>query len=482
MWTWFSSQDDFRVTSREKFSQGAGQSLTQREKPHQYPVVSGPETLRDNPKRRTRLVQAIASSALSKVLAVSIQLFALPLALSSLGTSRYAAFLSLQALFGWVSLCAVGLVPSLPRFLMDAYVRDNQAEQRAIVKSAMLFIGSMSLLLLVGLMLVGIAVLPLKMISAQNVSSNEIGTAYFVAAALACVQLAASIAPSIRGGFQELHRVNLAAIVANICVILLLTGVFRFRPQIGLLVVVLYAPLPLLLIADMVLVLLARPYLVMGPARLFDTIRHLLPHSLNALAKQVSYFGITGLPVLIVAFMTDARSTAAYASGIQVLLLAVSGMGIVFQSLVPAFADAQSRHDQNWLRSAYMKGLVTVLAIGGVTMAGLATAGPFLARAWLHPQFVITHEFTASLGVFFFFWLLSDFNFFVLSALGQLVGTGKLFVAESVVGVGLGTLLTLKVGILGMPLGIACAMGLVGSWYLPLLISYEIGGRHTGTS
>ncbi len=84
--------------------------------------------------------------------------------------------------------------------------------------------------------------------------------------------------------------------------------------------------------------------------------------------------------------------------------------------------------------------------------------------------------------MFFFFWLLSDFNFFVLSALGRLVGTGKLFVAESVVGVGLGTLLTLKVGTPGMPLGIACAMGLVGSWYLPLLINREIGGRQTGTS
>jgi len=416
------------------------------------------------------------------MLAVSIQLFALPLALSSLGTSRYAAFLSLQALFGWVSLCAVGLVPSLPRFLMDASVRGDEAEQSAIVKSAMLFIGSMSLLLLLGLMVVGIAVSPLAMISARNVSPNEIGTAYFVAAALACIQLAASIGPAIRGGFQELHRVNVAAIVANICVIFLLTAVFRFEPQIGLLFVVLYAPLPLLLIADMVSVLVARPYLATGSARLFDTIRHLLPHSLNALAKQVSYFGITGLPVLIVAFMTDPRSTAAYASGIQVLLLAISGMGIFLQSLVPAFADAQSRHDQNWIRSVYMKGLVSVLAIGGITLVGLATVGPFLARVWLHPKFATTHEFTASLGMFFFFWLLSDFNFFVLSALGRLVGTGKLFVAESVVGVGLGTLLTLKFGTPGMPLGIACAMGLVGSWYLPLLINREVGGRQPRTS
>jgi len=429
--------------------------------------------MKDNPKRRTRLLQAIASSALSKVLAVSIQLFALPLALSTLGTSRYAAFLSLQALFGWVSLCAVGLVPSLPRFLMDAYVRDSPSEQRAIVKSAMLFMGSIGVLLVLGLTVLGLIIAPVKMISAQHVSSSELKTAYFVAAALAGVQFAASIAPALRGGFQELHRVNVAAIIANICVIFLLIGVFRVTPQIALLFIVLYAPLALLLIADMALLLTARPYLAIGQARVFDTIRHLLPHSLNALAKQASYFAITGLPVIIVAFMTDPRSTAAYASGIQILLLAVSGVGIIFQSLVPAFADAQSRHDQNWVRNVYKRGLVTVLAIGGIAAVGLATVGPFLARVWLHPNFAITHEFTASLGVFFFFWILSDFNFFVLSALGHLVGTGKLFLAESAVGVGLGTLLTLKVGILGMPLGIACAMGLVGSWYLPLLITQK---------
>jgi O-antigen/teichoic acid export membrane protein len=444
-------------------------------------LVGEPETMKGNTERHTRLVQAIASSAASKMLAVLIQLLALPLALSTLGTSRYAAFLSLQALFGWVSLCAVGLVPSLPRFLTGAYVRDNQTEQRAIVKSSMLFMGSVALLLLIGLLAIGLAVPPLRMISAQHVSSNEIEAAYFLAATLSCVQFAASIAPAIRGGFQELHRVNIAAVVANICVILLLIGVFQFRPQIGLLFVVLYGPLALLLIVDMILLLIARPYLAIGPARVADTIRHLLPHSLNALAKQVAYFAITGLPVLIVAFMTDPRSTAAYASGIQVLLLAVSGVGIVFQSFVPALADAQSRHDHHWVRSVYRKGLVTVLVIGGVTVIGLATVGPYLARAWLHPNFSITHEFTASLGVFFFFWLLSDFNFFVLSALGHLIGTGKLFVAESAVGVGLGTLLTLKFGILGMPLGIACAMGLVGSWYLPLLISHKTRERSAGS-
>jgi O-antigen/teichoic acid export membrane protein len=415
------------------------------------------------------------------MLAVSIQLFALPFALSSLGTSRYAAFLSLQALFGWVSLCAVGLVPSLPRFLADAYVRDNRIKQRAIVKSAMLFMCSIGFLLLLVLILLGFAVPPLKMISAPVALSHEIETAYFVAATLACVQFVASIAPAIRGGFQELHRVNVAAIIANICVIILLTGAFRFDAQIGFLFVVLYAPLPVFLIADMILALIARPYLAIGSAKVSDTIWHILPHSLNALAKQVSYFVITSLPVLIVAFMTDPRSTAAYASGIQVLLLAVSGVGIIFQSLVPAFADAQSRHDQNWIRSVYAKSLVAVLAIGGVTFLGLATAGPFLARAWLHPQFAITHEFMASLGAFFFFWVLSDFNFFVLSALGQLVGMGKLFVAESVAGVGLGTLLLLKFGILGMPLGIACAMGLVGSWYLPLLITQKVRVGHIGT-
>lgn len=419
--------------------------------------------------RQKRLISALATSAFSKLLAVAVQLAALPLALSALGTNRYAALLSLQALVAWIVVCAMGIVPSLPSFMTAAVVSGNTGEQRALVKSTVSFMGSVCIALVVALLLTGLALPPTKMISAaKDIPGREIWNAFNVFVVISCLQLFTSIVPSIRAGFQELHRVNLVSASSNGAVLVMLLFFYRAHPSIWLFVVFVYGPLSLFMLLDLLLLFRQRPYLLHGPAKFRETTRMLLPHSFNAVLKQMTLFLVSYCSILVLAHLTGPRNVSSFASVMQPLALGASAIGLIFQPLVPAIANAYSHGDHDWLKRAYLGGFVIVLGVTLSVAVVLAIAGPELARLWLHADVGISHALCAALGAYFVVWMVSDYHFLILASMGKLIGYGKLFALEGVIGIVAGSLLTLKFGEIGMACGIGLGIGSVTAWYLPL--------------
>lgn len=436
-----------------------------------FNVSSRPSAVVHNAVRRRQFLYAVAASTASKIVALGVQLLAFPFALHSFGTDRYASFLALQSLLSWTGLCGLGLSLSLPKFVAAASVVRDRDEERNLVVTSLILLGTASLILLAFLVLLALMISPSVMVAAKsNVSVDELRVAYLIAALISAAQLFTSIEASIRAGYQEFHRASLCALIASIFFVL--PGLFYVaghEVSISAFIAIMYAPLICIFLVDIGLLFLQREYLRRGSVEIWKTARQIAVPSGNALAYQIEYALIVYLPTLIVAHTSSAGETAAFGSVLQLLALGGSSLNLFFQPMMSAVANAHSLGDVHWIERNYKRFFLLVGCVGAAILVSAATIGPFLVRHWLGASIPVSRGMLTAFGFYFFFLSISLLQFYVLSAMGALERTGWVYVLQGTLALALGTMLCPFWGGVGMVLGLAVGVALT-SWILPLKV------------
>lgn len=432
-------------------------------------------------KRKRRFAYALSAGGMSKLLAVTVQLLALPLALGALGTERYAAFLALQAFLGWTGLLGLGLIPTLPRFIAEAHANGNVQTERDLIQAVGVFMAGLFVVLVSALFILAASVPPARLIAVHGVATAEVTAAYTAAVIVTGLQFSTSIIPAIRSGYQELHYTYVWSSIASVAVGLSLLHISSGKPTIAVFVLVLYVPLSVLMLVDAVVITFQKPYLAKGRPDLGKAARILLPHAANALATQVEFFLVSYLPTLIVAHLKGPEATTIFGSTLQLLVLACSGMNLIFQPLLPAIANAHAHRDWIWMRRAYFHAALIIAAICSVGIAVNIACGAFLIQKWLHTSLKIPTALPIIAAIYFTFWMMSLLNFNVLAATGNLLRIGRVYVIEGFLGITLGTVLSYFYGINGMMLGLLVATVSVSGWYMPLQVWRRVL-RHSASS
>jgi O-antigen/teichoic acid export membrane protein len=425
--------------------------------------------------RRSRLIKAVTASIFSKFLAFFVQILAFPFALHSLGTDNYASYLALQSFLSWTSLCGLGVSMSLPKYIAASSIRQDRSEERDLVLTAITLLGLASTAVLSLLAIMGQLFSPATMVAASSrVSSEEIRIAYYVAAMLSAAQLFVSVESSIRSGYQELYRSSVCAAIASLAFVLPgLVYVGLHRVSIAAFMMIIYLPLVVLLLADLVILFIQRPYLVRGQFRFRTTAARILPSSVNALAFQIEYALIVYLPTWIVAHMTSAEETAAFGSILQIMGLGAASLNLFFQPVVAAIANAHGHNDRLWIERNYKRFLFLVIAAGLAAFLASATIGPFIVRLWLGHAVTVPRTMLAWFGAYFLFLSVSLYQFYILSAMGALRGTGFVYLAQGILALALGSVLCAFYGATGMVGGLAIGVAITG-WILPVKVRREI--------
>jgi O-antigen/teichoic acid export membrane protein len=423
-----------------------------------------------NNHRKQRLRYAFFTGITAKILAIAVQWIALPLSLKALGTDRYAAFLALQALVAWSGLLAMGLVPSLPRFLSEAVMSGARAIERNIFQTAVIYLSAICALFAAFMLLLGFIVPPSQMVAVHGIASEEIFFAYVAVVATASFQLTCSIMPAIRSGFQELHYSYVWATISSILVMLGLFYLSSGKPTIAAFILIIYTPPAAMALLDMGLLCFQRPYLLQGRADFLETAKRLAPQATNALVGQFAYFLVSFVPTLIVAHLNGPAATAAFGSIMRLLILGSSGLNLIYQPLVPAIANAYAHRDRAWLKKAYLRATALVILICGSALLVDIFAGSLLLHKWLGASLQIPAALPIIMGFYFFIWSINVLHFFILAATGHLDGVGRSYFIEGTLAVTLGATLTHFFGVNGMATGLLIATAGVNFWFLPLRV------------
>jgi O-antigen/teichoic acid export membrane protein len=421
--------------------------------------------------RNRRLKLAIGSAMLSKVPALAIQVLAFPLILNTLGESRYAAFFTLTSLLAWVSLLGMGILPALSSNLAMAHANGNGDLAKRLSLDAILLIGLLSL----GFLGIGLAVswgMDIRALvnAGPTVSDSELQSGFRVVVITTALTFFGSCIAAIRAGFLETHIVNSYAVAANVAALLLMLAVARWRPDLSGFILALYLPLALAYLIDFLIILGRKGPWVTGDHNMGAGIKHLLGPSLVIMVIQLCAFANLHGTILILSHVAGEAQTAAYGSVMRPLLILAGLFAMVVQPLLPSISSAWGRKDLDWVKKAYVRAALFVSGLSIVIFVALALAGPYLFRLWLRQDIGITASLCLASGAYFVLWMLQFLNFHILLGMGAIQRLSAIYLVETAIAIGLGTLFSLKWGATGMSAGLFCGLLVVTSWIQPFRI------------
>jgi O-antigen/teichoic acid export membrane protein len=333
--------------------------------------------------RRARL--SAATSAAAKGIALVTTAVSVPLTLGYLGTDRFGVWMTLSALIAVLGFSDFGIGNSLLNNVAEAAGRDDRASIRAYLSSGIAMLVAIAAAL--GLLfLVAYPHVPWARIFnvASPTGAEEIGPAAAVLVACFLISMPVGAFQQVRIGLQSGYVNSLFVAVGNLLGLVLV--LLAIQLQLGLPWLVLaMAGAPLIAMVVNGVALLARSAWLrpkLGEVRL-RVAGSLLRVGLLFLVLQLAVAVAFTSNSIIVAAMIGPSAVAVYAVVYKLFMIPTLLVAFVLGPLWPAYREALSRGDVDWIRATFGRSTRLSFLVAGLLSAGLVAVGIPLIALWL---------------------------------------------------------------------------------------------------
>jgi O-antigen/teichoic acid export membrane protein len=437
------------------------------------PVDPRPDARRN---RTNRIQLAWITSLLSTVTTAAIQLLAIPLVYRSLAESGYAAYASITAAAGVISVLNLGIGGSLVTPLAAAGAEGDQERQAVLVQAGLAPLIALCLIGMAAIIPV-VAWLPPKTLLGKACVGSvlDLHAAILIAVTVALASIPLSSIDVLRQAFQELHISNLFGAASNVVVCL------------GLLVAAHYSMALMVFIAAFTLPPLAfkignwgclfdgKRYLLRMPNRFPGReSQRLLGDGLRYVLASFSFVLIYQWPVYWIARTLPARQSAPFAISMQIVLLSLSFTLGFLRPMWSSTADAHARGDHAWLERQIKKGRMTIVLTGVGVLAAMLLVGQQMVRIWIRQPIMLGWQTRGLIGALILLSIWEQFHFLLALGLGQLRDATVAIFQRALVFALAVPLLTVFGGPQALWWGICCSILFWTAWRLPRLLHRQL--------
>ncbi len=307
--------------------------------------------------RARRVKLAAAYSVVAKFGSLAVTLISIPLAIRTLGAERFGIWITITTFFGMFGVLDGGIGNAVINMVADQRVAKNDQRLREIVSSAYF------LLIIVGLIGCMLAFALAYLIDwswaislPESISRAEVVTSALIVGTLFFINIPLSLATRIRQGLQESH-VNSLFDVFSHCLVLGGTIVCWYKAATLNAFLLVFASGPVIACASNSILLFVRTDILLAP-RLRDVSKRvasgIISNGSLFLGLQLTAALAFQADVLVVSNIVGLRAAAELGLVNRIFLLASTVTGFIITPLWPAFRDASSRGDSEWVRQVFL--------------------------------------------------------------------------------------------------------------------------------
>ncbi len=421
--------------------------------------------------RTNRIQLAWITSLLSTVTTVAIQLLAIPLVYRSLAERGYAAYASITAAAGVISVLNLGVGGSLVTPLAAAGAEGDEERQAVLVQAGLAPLTALSL---IGMAVVipAVALLPPKaLLGKAGVGSvSDLHTAILLAVTVALLSIPLSSIDVLRQAFQELHISNLLGAISNVVVCLALLAAAHYSMTLVAFIAALTLPPLAFKIVNWGCLFGRKSYLLRMRSRfpMWES-RRLLLDGLRYVLASFSFVLVYQWPIYWIARTLPARQSAPFAISMQIVLLSLSFALGFLRPMWSSTADAHARRDHAWLDRQIKKGRLTIVVGGVGTVAAMLLVGEPMVRFWIRQPITLGWQTRGVIGVLILLSIWEQFYFLLTLGLGRLREAAIAVFQRAAAFALFVPLLTALGGPKALLCGICCSILFWTAWRLPRL-------------
>ena len=336
-------------------------------------------------ERFRRASLSATTSAAAKGIALLTTAISVPLTLGYLGSERFGVWMTLSAIVALLGFTDLGIGNSLLNGVAHAAGRDDRSLIRANVSSGI----AMLLVVAVGFgVLFAVVYDYVPWARVFNVSSatalDEAGPAAAVLVACFLVAMPAGAFPQVRLGLQQGYVNSIFTAIGNIAALVFVICAIQLRLGLPWLVLAMAgAPVVATLVNG--LVLTARTPWLRPSWRDVDFAvgRSLMRIGLLFLVLQLAVAVAFTSNSIIIAAMIGPSAVADYAVVAKLFLIPTVLVGLALGPLWPAYREALSRGDVQWVRRTFRRSIRLSLSVAGIVSAALVVFGLPLIAIWV---------------------------------------------------------------------------------------------------
>ncbi len=416
-------------------------------------VLGRRQPLDDGQRRYTRLFQSAFTALAGKGISIVVSVIAVPLTVNYLGAERYGVWIVISTLLAWLAIADLGLGNGLTNALAEAYGENRPDLAQAYVATATWMMVGVAL----ALGTLGVIMWPwIDWVTIFNVRSGlaraEVEPAVALAIILSLVTFPLSIVGKIYGAYQEGATSNYWAAAGNVTSLLALLVATQLQGGLVWLVFAIFGAQVLLTVANALwLFAWHKPWLRPRPS----VIRQ---EHLKRLTTTGGMFFVVQIAVLL-NFQADNLIIAHYLGAGQVTPYSIAWklfsyttvlQTLIFPSLWPAYTEAFTRKDSQWIRRTFKASLIISTGVTVVLVMPLVVFGTTIINAWAGAAAVPTMALLFWLGAFSVINATMNAVACLLNASGRIRGQMFYGSLTAIVNVALSVTLVVPFGVVGV--------------------------------
>lgn len=360
------------------------------------PIFTRVKTLLQGSGRSGTVKRNIVASFGVKGISIAVSFALVPLTIGYVSSELYGVWLALSSILTWLHYLDIGFSQGLKNKLTEAIAQRAWERGRSLVSTTYFMMVAIFLPICI---LLELAIPFIDWCSLLNVStqySNEIVKAMYVLVAMACLQMIINVITSVVAAFQKVALSNAFMSIGNLISLVVIYILTKTCPPSLTALAMSLAAMPVLVALVASFILFNSEFKKIAPR--ISSIRKEYIKDLFGLGYK---FFIINIQVIIlyqstnilISNISSPNEVTTYNIAYKLLSLAMMFYTIITAPLWPAYTDAFTKGDYDWMKNMRkkMQKIWILSTVGCFLVAGLS---PWIYHLWIgntpHIPFVMT--------------------------------------------------------------------------------------------
>lgn len=394
----------------------------------------------------------IAGSLLLKGISILVSLLLVPATIGYVNAELYGVWLTLASTMTWLSFADVGFTQGLKNKLTEAIAHDEWDRGKSLVSTTYFM---MVLIFIPVCVLLEFLVPLVNWTSLLNVSaqySGEIVLAMHVLVAFACIQMIVNVLVSVIAAFQKVALSNSFLVIGNVLSLGIIYILRATVPPSLIALAFAISAMPILITVIATFILYSGRFKMVAPS--WSYINKAYIKDLFSLGYKFFIINIQVLVLyqstnILIAYVSSPTDVTNYNIAYKLLNCAMMVYTIITAPLWPAYTDAYSRGDYEWMKNMRKK-MERVLLFSILGCLSLIVMSQPIYKIWVGNEVNIPCTMTILVGIYVIVFCWMNLNGTLIVGMGKIMVETILVLIGMILHIPLSFYLSTYIGVYGV--------------------------------
>lgn len=415
-------------------------------------------------QRSITVKKNIIGSLCIKGCSIVISLMLVPMTLGYVSSELYGIWLTLSSIMMWLNFFDVGFTLGLKNKLAEAIALEEWEKGKSLVSTTYF----MMIIIFVPLCFILVACIPLvnwaHFLNVNSIYNSDISRALYVLIACFCLQMIVNVLTAIIAAYQKVALSSAFPVIGNFLSLVVIYILTKLCPPSLVILAFAISTMPIIVLIVASFILFHKKFRAVAPNIKFINkpyIKSLFNLGFKFFFIQIQVVILYQCTNILISNVSGANEVTSYNIAYKYLGIAMMVYTIILSPLWPAFTDAYTKKEFQWMRNIYkkMSYFFFVSAIGVVCMVLLS---PFVYQVWIGEKANIPLGLTVAVAIYMIIYSWNSLQVQLINGIGAI----KLQTYVTIIGLVLHIPLSLFLGKYIGASGVVCSMIIINIIYL----------------